>query len=521
MTTQPIYEHDHLCPDVITKNARTFKNNTAVVCGNRRLTWSELDIETNKVANALLDQGFTKNSKICMLIPNAIESFVLFWGVIKAGCVIVPLNMMLDGPTLARLANSSDGEAFFVDTSMLKQVEAIKPQLSHIADKHFYAFEAGHQGWQDANTLFQNASQLPPKVKLTPEDSMTLIYTSGTTGTPKGIEHNHFGRLNYCYGFSAGLQINRYSVAICTTPIYASGTWITMLPTIYNGGKVVLIPKFSPEAFLQAVASEGGTHSFMVPAQYITLLQHDDHSYDTSSLKVLVSAGQSMSPATRTQLLQRFKNTGLHEVYGMTEGFFTIAVPKDYSDEREGTVGKPGFLEDIRIIDLDNKELSTGETGEIVAYGPGMMKGYYGRPDLTEETIWTSPEGKTFLRSGDLGYLDKDHFLYISGRKKDMIKSGGINIYAADIEDVLMNHPGIKEVAVIGVPHPRWSETPVAIAILKEENLHTENEILQWTNDKLAKYQRLSQVIFCTDFPRATYGKIKKDTLRELFKDLF
>jgi len=519
MPLKPVYEHDHLCSDAIYKNAVLYKNSTAVVCGDQRLTWHELNLQTNQIANALLDMGFEKGTKVCALLPNSIHSFIVFWGAIKAGCVIVPFNLMLDQKSLELLINSSDGKVIFTDDSTIDMIDGIRDKLVNIDDSRFFNFGEVRNVWGSAWDLLKAASTAKPDVKLHPSDSMTIIYTSGTTGTPKGIEHSHFGRLNYCYGFGAGLGVNRYSVAICATPIYASGTWISMFPTLYFGGKVVLLPKFTPEAFYEAVEKEGGTHSFMVPAQFISLLEHPDKG-DTSTLRVLVSAGQCLSKPTRQKIGEAFPTSGLHEVYGMTEGFFTLALPQDYSNERFGTVGKAGLHEEILIIGDDDKELPTGEIGEIVAYGPGMMKGYYGKPDLTAETIWVSPTGRTYLRSGDLGRLDDEGFLYICGRKKDMIKSGGINIYASDIEDVLMTHPAVKEVAVVGVPHPRWSETPIAVIVPRDDNASAE-EIQLWANERLAKYQRLSKVILRQELPRATYGKIQKDKLRAEFDGLF
>ncbi|MFA5628424.1 MAG: class I adenylate-forming enzyme family protein [Thiohalomonadaceae bacterium] len=519
MAIKPIYEHDHLCSDAIYKNAVLYKNNTAVVCGTESLTWHELNEQTNQVANALLDLGFEKGTKVCSLLPNSIHSFIVFWGAIKAGGVIVPFNLMLDKKSLQLLINSSEGKTIFVDDTTIDMIEDIKDGLPHIDNAHFFNFGEEKNGWHSAWSLIKKSSSDKPDVKLHPNDSMTIIYTSGTTGTPKGIEHTHFGRLNYCYGFGSGLSVNRYSVAICATPIYASGTWIPMFPTLYFGGKVVLLPKFSPEAFYEAVEKEGGTHSFMVPAQYISLLEHPEKG-DTSTLKVLVSAGQCLSKTTREKIGEAFPSTGLYEVYGMTEGFFTLALPQDYSNERFGTVGKAGLHEEILIIGDDDKVLPTGEIGEIVAYGPGMMKGYYAKPALTEETVWLSPAGRTYLRSGDLGRLDEDGFLYICGRKKDMIKSGGINIFASDLEDVLMTHPAVKEVAVVGVPHPRWSETPIAVIVPRDTDASAEG-IQTWANKQLAKYQRLSKVILREELPRATYGKIQKDKLRTEFDNLF
>ena len=519
----PQYNGDHLCSDAIAHHARVQGERVAVVCGDDRLSWGELDERLNRLANALINLGCGKGTKICMLLPTGIPSFLLFWATVRAGCVIVPLNMMLDDASLVRLANASDGVLMFADESSRPQLERIRDDLHHIRPEGFYLFGGGAgniPGWLNAGAWLASGGAQAPAIKVEPSDSMTIFYSSGTTGTPKGIEHSHLGRLNYCYGFGPGLGINRYSVAVCSTPIYASGTMITMLPTLYYGGKVVLLPKFSPAAFFDAVAQEGGTHSFMVPAMYVSLLQHEDQSTDTSSLKVLVSAGQTMPMATRAALATRFPGAGIHEVYGMTEGFFTIALPGDFAAGKRNTVGKAGFLEDIRIVGGDDRLLAQGETGEIVVYGPGMMKGYYGRPDLTEEAVWVSETGRTYLRSGDLGHLDEDGFLYVSGRKKDMIKSGGINIYAVDIEEVLMEHPAVAEVAVVGVPHPRWMETPVGVVVLAPGSAIDEQTLLEWLNAKLAKYQRVSRIILRGDFPRATYGKIQKDKLREEYCEL-
>jgi acyl-CoA synthetase (AMP-forming)/AMP-acid ligase II len=509
------YEFDYLCADVIRHNARVYADATAVECESERLTWSELDARTNKVANAIRSLGFDKGDKIALLMPNSLAMFELFWGVAKSGCVIVTLNTMLEGSALARLCNASDARALFVDDSMRPLVDSIRSELGKIAPDRFFTVGASNIAWANAHALIDSSDAAPPLVKIDPSDSMTIIYSSGTTGVPKGIEHSHFGRLNYPLGFGMGLNINRYTVAICATPMYASGTWITMFPTMYRGGTVVLIPRFSPEAFLQTVQRAHGTHSFLVPTQYIGLLQQPLQRFDTSSLKVLVTAGQTLSAVTYAALLKHFPTAGIYEIYGMTEGFSTLAIPEDLLRGKRGSVGKPAFLEDIRIIDEAGRELPPGETGEIVGYGPGMMKGYYNRPDLTEAATWIGPDGRTYMRSGDIGRLDADGFLYLNGRLKDMIKSGGMNIYAADLEQVLMQHSCVKEVAVIGVPHEKWGETPIAVVLLKTGTAIEPGTLMRWANERLSKYQRLTSVLIQDELPRATYGKVQKQVLRE------
>lgn len=512
------YQFDCLCSDVIAHNARVFKNDVAVVCEDRRLTWPELDEATNRFANALHGLGLSKGDKVCIFMPNSMETFVAFWGVIKAGCVVVPVNTMLDRESFARTVNSSDAAALFTSAAMRELVESAREHLVGIpADRYVgYGFEAA--GWRRAEPLIDAAAASPPQVRIALTDSMTIIYTSGSTGLPKGIEHAHYGRINYMLGFSMALTFDRYSVAICSTPIFATGTWQTMFPAMCNGGKVVILPKFTPEAVLQAVQAEGGTHTFMVPAQYIALLQANFARYDTGSLKVLLTAGQPLPDVTREALQQAFARTRIVEVYGMTEGFSTVALPEDMARGKRGTVGKPSFFDDVRVIDGEGVELLPGKTGEIVAYGPAMMKGYYGNPELTAAATWISPTGRNYIRSGDLGYLDEDGFLYYVGRLKDMIKSGGINIYAIDIEQVLMKHPDVREAAVIGVSHPKWVETPLAVVVLHEGAKQDQaDELMSWLNERLAKYQRVSGVVIQQDMPRVTYGKVQKQALRDKY----
>jgi acyl-CoA synthetase (AMP-forming)/AMP-acid ligase II len=511
------YQHDHLCSDVIAHNARVFAGSTAVICEGERLSWRELDQRTNRVANAIRSLGLARGDKVALYMSNSIAMFELFWGIAKSGCVVVTLNTLLDSASLARLADASDAQAIFADEGTRAMVDVARASLPKIVPARYFSTGTAAPGWASASALVDAGAPADPGVRIDPSDTMTVIYSSGTTGVPKGIEHSHFGRLNYPLGFGPGLRIDRYTVAVCATPIFASGTWITMFPAMYRGGTVVLVPKFSPEAFLEAVQRHRGTHCFLVPTQYIGLLQVPRERFDAGSLRVMVTAGQPMTPVTRAALAERFPAAELYEIYGMTEGFSTLAIPEDIRRGKAGTVGKPAFLEDIRIIDDEGRELPCGQTGEIVGYGPGMMKGYYRRPDLTEAAIWVGPGGRAYMRSGDLGRFDEDGFLYVSGRSKDMIKSGGMNIYAVDIEAVVMQHPAVTEVAVVGIPHQKWSETPVAAVLLRPglERAPAAAELLAWVNERLARYQRLSHLVIEAELPRATYGKVMKATLRE------
>jgi acyl-CoA synthetase (AMP-forming)/AMP-acid ligase II len=314
------------------------------------------------------------------------------------------------------------------------------------------------------------------------------------------------------------MGIDRFTVTICTTPLYTNGTWITMLPTVYWGGTVVLMPKFGGRAFLETVQRERCTHTFMVPTQYIAILETGEvERYDTSSLRVLLTGGQPLQSKTFDQIVEKFPSAGLYETYGMTEGFLTLAKPGDWARGKRGSVGIPFFGCDLRLIGADDKEVVTGELGEVVGYSPALMKGYYKDRQRTEEMIWRGAKGRTYIRSGDIGRFDEDGYLHIAGRTKDMIKSGGINVFASDIEEIFMRHPDVVEAAAIGIPHEKWGETPMLFVIMRPDCKTAPEELMKWGNDRLGRYQRVSRIEFRTEFPRATHDKVLKRALRDPF----
>jgi len=503
-------------PDVISNNARFEGNRLAVVCGEESLTWREFHLRTNQVANALRSLGLRKGDKVCLFMQSSVAMFELLWGTIKAGCVAVPLNVMMAQDSLALMVNNSEGLALFADEATAAQVDAVRGQLKNVAAERSFLVGPPTTGWMSADRLVADASDEEVEHGLVPTDSMSIIYSSGSTGVPKGIEHSHFARLAYPLATGPSMGIDRYSVSIATTPLYTNGTWITMLPTVYSGGTTVLLKKFSPVNFLEAVQRHGGTHVFMVPTQYILICAEPElRRFDTSSMRVLLSGGQALPSTVFDDLLTKFPTAGIHEIYGITEAFLVMASPKDWALGKRGSVGKPIFGADVRIIDGDGRILPAGETGEIAAWGPNLMKGYYNDPQRTAESIWIGPQGRTYMRSGDVGRIDEDGFIYVSGRVKDMIKSGGLNIFASDIEEVFMRHPAVKEAAAVGTPHEKWGETPVLFVILHDGAQNSTAELMEWGNSRLGKFQRVSAVEVRTEFPRATHDKVLKRALRD------
>jgi acyl-CoA synthetase (AMP-forming)/AMP-acid ligase II len=505
-----------LMPDVFAHNARIHGDRIAVVCEDERITWREAHARTNRFANALRDRGLRTGDKVALLMPASLDAWIAFWGTLKAGCVAVPLNVMLDMNALARLAGNSDAVVMVADTGTEERLDSIRDRLPAITA--WLTFGAGTPGWTSARAELEAAPDTPCGVAIAPTDISTILYTSGSTGEPKGIEHTHASRMAYPYGFGIGLKVDRYSVAVLGTPPYASGTWITMAPVMYTGGTLVILRSFSAQAWLTAVERERATHAFLVPTQFIAILAHEKlRSFDVSSLRALVTAGQPMARRTYDEIVAAFPSSGLYEVYGATEGFATLRTPEDAARGKQNSVGTSLFLDDIRVIGEDLTEVTAGETGEIVARALMMMTGYYKNPRRTQETTWVAPDGRTFMRTGDVGHIDTDGFVHVSGRLKDMIKSGGHNIFAIDIEDVFMRHPDVSECAGIGEPHDKWGETPVLVVLLRPGGTVDAQTLREWGNLQLAKYQRVSRVEIREELPRAVYGKIAKHELRREF----
>jgi acyl-CoA synthetase (AMP-forming)/AMP-acid ligase II len=278
-----------------------------------------------------------------------------------------------------------------------------------------------------------------------------------------------------------------------------------------------MLPAFDPEALLETVEKEKASHIFLVPTQYQTVLDHPAFpNADVSSLQVMISMGSTLPLPLKHRILDEM-GPGLMELYGMTEGLGTILKPEDVV-AKTGSVGPPIAGTDIRIVDDDGNEVPTGEVGEIVGMSGGMMQGYLNRPEATEEVVWINERGEPYLRSGDIGRFDEDGFLYILDRKKDMIVTGGVNVFASDIEEVMIRHPDVYEVAVIAVPHPKWIETPLALVRSTSGSEPNPEEIKSWVNDRVAKVQRVSKVELREDeFPRNALGKVLKNQLRKSY----
>jgi long-chain acyl-CoA synthetase len=499
---------------LLTRHAQFRPDHTAVVFQNRRLTYLELNRSVNSLSNAFLDQGIRKGDKIATILPNCLELFETYWAVAKIGAVVVPLSPLLRGGGLASLLRDSDAVMIITNKSFVEILDSIRPELTAIsADRYILTDSSETEGYLDYHEMKNIASDRNPEgIEITDHDPYNIIYSSGTTGLPKGIVHTHYVRSMYCTLFSSAYRISPESVILHSGSIVFNGAFLTLMPSMFLGATYILHPQFNAENMIDTIQKERVTHVDVVPAQVIALLNSPKFSFDAlKTIEMFLCLGAPLLKEHKDELNRRLPGR-FYELYGLTEGFVTILDKNDYAVKPTSVGCPPPFFE-MRIMDEKRREVPKGVVGEITGRGPILMPGYYKRPDLTENAIIDG-----WLYSGDLGYVDEDGFLYLVDRKKDMIISGGINVYPKDIEEITAQHPAVREVAVFGITNEKWGETPVAAVILHQPGSVTEEALKDWINKRVeATYQRVHKVGFMDDFPRSAAGKTLKRLMREKF----
>jgi acyl-CoA synthetase (AMP-forming)/AMP-acid ligase II len=416
---------------------------------------------------------------------------------------------MASTEALQKMLTDCDARAIFVAAQYLDLVSGF---LTGLPMKRF-AIDFEHPDFDDYEGALAVSPTIDPMIPIDMADPFNLIYSSGTTGTPKGIVQNHWMRAAQMERVSPnGYDDNART--LISTPLYSNTTIVSFIPTLFGHSTVHLMPKFDARAYLQIVEREKITHTMLVPVQYKRIMDVADFgSFDLTSMRIKFSTSAPLRADVKQDVLARFPGK-LIEYYGLTEGGGVTVLVADENPTKLHTVGKLAPGNDIRLIDAEGNEVQDGEVGEICGRGPTMMAGYYGRDDLTTDYIWRNAEGQVYFRSGDMGSFDQDGFLVLSDRKKDMIISGGLNIYANDLELVLLDDPDVIDAAVIGIPSEAWGETPLGLIVRREGAKRMADEMLLRANSKLGKSQRLSDIEFRDMLPRSTIGKILKKDLR-------
>jgi acyl-CoA synthetase (AMP-forming)/AMP-acid ligase II len=495
--------------ELVRAHAQAAPRRPALVHGDSVLDYAALDAQMDRVAWALQRDGLVPGDSIAICAGMSVPYAVVFLGALRAGVVVAPLAPGSGSASLQRMVQDAQARRIFVDDA-----GALALGLpAEGGDVPRIALDGGAAG-QPLARWWGPTGAVPQPVAVQPSWPFNIIYSSGTTGEPKGIVQPHGMRWAHVRR-GAAYAYGPDMVSLVSTPLYSNTTLVVFFPTLAAGGTLVLLPKFDVAAFLALAEARRVTHAMLVPVQYQRLMawpQFD--AFDLSAFRMKFCTSAPFPAALKAEVLRRWPG-GLVEYYGMTEGGGTCILEAHRYPDKLHTVGRPAAGHDIRLIDAQGRQLPPGETGEVVGRSAGMMTGYHGQPERTREAEWFDPQGLRFIRTGDIGRFDADGFLTLLDRRKDMLISGGFNVYPSDLEAVLREHPAVLEAAVVGVPSERWGETPVAFVVLRPGHPEPAEELRAWANARLGKVQRLSRVVLVDELPRSSIGKVLKRELRE------
>ena len=498
---------------LLPRHARYRPNHLAFVIGEQRFTYREFNAYVNRLSNALLDLGVRKGEKMAALLPNCLELMAAYWAAAKTGIVIVPCSTLLQESGVSNLLQDSDTVLVIADGSFADSLDRIRRETSQV--RHFVLVHAEQrEGYQNYDQLISRGSEENPKDPgLTDSDVYNIMYSSGTTGAPKGIVHTHYIRAMYCTLFASAWRMTPESVALHAGSIVFNGAMLDLMPWMYLGCTYILHESFNAEAVIRDIEKENVTHIVMVPSQIIAIL--NSPAFDPKalqSLEMIHNVGAPLYLEYKHRLNELLPGR-FYELYGLTEGFITV-LDKNDAIRKVGSVGVPPAFFEMRILNEEGRECGVGEIGQICGTGPTVMTGYYKRDDLTEQTIVDG-----LVHTGDAGYVDEDGYLFLVDRIKDMIISGGVNVYPKDIEEIVIQHPAVEEVAVFGVPDERWGETPVAAVVPRKGEAIEVTGMKEWINSRVdAKFQRVTDVVVMEAFPRNVAGKILKREMRDKYQ---
>lgn len=501
--------------NVIWREYELIENNPAGEY-RREMTWRVFDEKANRFANLLIQRGIKKGDKVAILLMNCLEWLPIYFGILKAGAVAVPLNFRYTAEEIRYCLDLSDAVVLVFGPEFIGRIENIYDQIPKVKYL-FFAGENRPSFAENYDRLTANCSSEPPKVEITDDDEAAIYFSSGTTGFPKAILHKHRSLVSACYTEVKHHGQTREDNFLCIPPLYHTGAKMHWFGSLLSGSKAVLLRGIKPEWILRTVSEEKITIVWLlVPwaQDILDAIERGDvklEDYDLSSWRLMHIGAQPVPPSLIHRWKKYFPNHQYDTNYGLSESIGPGCVHLGVENiHKVGAIGKPGYDWQAKIVDEKGREVDQGEIGELIVKGPGVMECYYKDPKATAEVL---KDG--WLYTGDMARMDEDGFIYLVDRKKDVIISGGENIYPVQIEDFLRSHEAIKDAAVIGLPDKRLGEIAAAIIELKPGYTCTEEDIKTFCMT-LPRYKRPRKIIF-DKVPRNPTGKIEKPRLREKY----
>jgi fatty-acyl-CoA synthase len=505
--------------EALSLNARLYPDRPGARDLSRSMTFRQWEERSCRLANALLGLGLAKGDRVATLAYNCVEWLEIYAATAKAGLIMVPVNFRLLGNDIAYIVENSEASAFIVQQALVERVEEIRGALSIPAGNyvHFGAV-LPPSGYVAYEALIAAASAAEPPVPVVPEDIWAFIYTSGTTGRPKGAMRSHGSQALHNLAILANLELARRDSCLLVMPMcHANSLFFASAFAAAAAACCVYDAKtFEPEHLLRTLAGQKATFTSLVPTHYIMMLALPAAvraKYDVDSVTKLLVSSAPARRDTKLAIMECFRNSRLHEMYGSSEaGWVTLLRPEEQMTKL-GSIGRELIGSGpIRLLDDSGNEVADGEVGELHSRTPWCFEGYWKLPDKTA-AAFRGP----YLSVGDLARRDEEGYYHLVDRKHNMIISGGENIYPSEVENLLGSHPVIKDVAVIGRPHPTWGEAVHAVIVLRDGATATEGDILDWCGGKIAGYKRPRSVSFIADddMPRTATGKILHRVLRD------
>ncbi|WLR52870.1 long-chain-fatty-acid--CoA ligase [Bacillus tianshenii] len=499
---------------IIKQNAEKFRTKPAVIFNGNTLSYQQLNERSNKIANTFLQRGYQKGDKVSVLMQNNDVYIEVMIALAKIGVVTVPINYRLKGEEIKYIVKDSDSRAFITTEEYEAQIASISSDLPQL-DSILIVGEGTDSKFESYEAFVASGSAAEPEVDVHENDPLYIGYTSGTTGRPKGVVISHRNRVLMGMVSAYEYKVDESDVHIVAGPIYHAAPWIFLMMQLIAGGTLVIQKGFNAKEFLELVEKYKVTNTFLAPTMYNFIVHADDevkNAYDIRSMRVLISAGSPLPTRTKNEILAFFKDVDLHEFYGSTESAVTLNIkPKDIT-RKDRCVGQPFPLVECMILDEDKKPVKQGEVGELYFKAPYLLDEYYKNEEATEEGFYNG-----FFSVGDMAMQDEEGYYYIVDRKKDMLISGGVNIYPREIEEVLYGHSDIVEAAVIGIPDEVWGESVKAIVVPREEGILTAEDVIAYCDEHLASYKKPKSVEFVKELPRNPSGKILKRELRDTY----